>query len=275
LIPRAPGDKIKTDRRDAKRLARLHRAGELTAIRVPCPAEEGVRDLCRARQVAVRDLTRARNRMSSFLLRHSTVWRDGHTWTVKHRRWIDNRYFEDPAVRTAYAFYLGELTIREATLEAIEAELRTWLANELFADAVVRLGAYRGIEHIGALGLAAEVCDWRRFNTAGAFMNFTGLVPRVLQRRVHLAGRADPCRQRPRPQPAGGVGLGLPPSGPAIGAHPTSPRGSGPMVVARSWKAQQRLCARWRHLTARKDRQTTVAAVARELAGFVWAEMIA
>ena len=104
LIPRAPGDKIKTDRRDAKRLARLHRAGELTAIRVPSPAEEGVRDLWRARHVAVKEVTRARNRLSSFLLRHSVVWRDGSTWTVKHRQWVATRQFEDPAVRTAFGF---------------------------------------------------------------------------------------------------------------------------------------------------------------------------
>lgn len=277
LIPRAPGDKIKTDRRDAKRLARLHRAGELTAIRVPSPAEEGVRDLCRARRVAVRELTRARHRIGSFLLRHSVVWREGHTWTIKHHNWVATRYFDDPAVRVAYGFYLGELSAREATLDAMEAEIRTWFAHELFADAVTRLGAYRGIEHVGALTLATEVCDWRRFNTAGAFMNFCGLVPRE-----YSSGEST---WRGELTHAGNVNVRdqLVESAwsyryaPVLSARIKRRQdGADPMVIARSWKAQQRLCARWRHLAARKESKNTVAAaVARELAGFVWAEMTA
>lgn len=277
LIPRAPGDKVKTDRRDAKRLARLHRADELTAIRVPSPAEEGVRDLWRARKVAVKDLTRARNRIGSFLLRHSVVWRDGHTWTIKHRNWVATRQFDDPAVMLAFRFYLGELSAREATLEAIEAELKTWFAHELFADAVCRLSAYRGIERVGALGLASEVCDWRRFNTAAAFMNFCGLVPREYSS-GDSTWRGDLTH-------AGNVNVRdqLVESawayryGPVLSA-PIRRRQEGldPIVAARSWKAQQRLCSRWRHLAARKESKNTVAAaVARELAGFVWAEMTA
>jgi hypothetical protein len=87
------------------------------------------------------------------------VWRDGRTWTVRHRQWVVTRSFDDPAVWTAYAFYLGEVTTREVTLEAMEAELRSWLAHNPFADAVARLSAYRGIDHLGALGLAAEICE--------------------------------------------------------------------------------------------------------------------
>lgn len=277
LIPRAPGDKIKTDRRDAKRLARLHRAGELTAIRVPSPAEEGVRDICRAYKVAVRDRTRARNRIGSFLLRHSVVWRDGDTWTIKHRNWVATRCFDDSAVKLAYQFYLGELSAREATVETIEAELRTWFGHDLFAEAVTRLGAYRGIEHVGALVLATEICDWRRFNTAGAFMNFCGLVPRE-----YSSGDSTWRGQLTR---AGNVHVRdqLVESAwsyryaPVLSARiKRRQEGLDPMVTARAWKAQQRLCARWRHLAARKESKSTVAAaVARELAGFVWAEMTA
>lgn len=136
LIPTAPGDKVKTDRRDARRLARLHRAGELVAIRVPTPAEEGVRDLCRARQVAVRDRRRARQRLSSFLLRHSVVWRGGEAWTQRHEAWLSSRRFEDPAVARAYSFYRAEVVARDATVEAMEGELRPWFGHDLFADAV-------------------------------------------------------------------------------------------------------------------------------------------
>jgi transposase len=88
LIPNAPGDKVKTDRRDCRRLARLHRAGELVAIRIPTPAEEAVRDLCRARADMVEDRTRARHRLSKFLLRHGRAWRGGNAWTLTHERWL-------------------------------------------------------------------------------------------------------------------------------------------------------------------------------------------
>ena len=151
MIPRKPGDKVKTDKRDCRRLARLHRAGELTAVRVPTLAEEGVRDVCRARQVAVEDLSRARHRLGSFLLRHSVVWRGGSNWSLRHRQWVANRTFTDPAVRSAFSFYLAEVTTREASLDAMDAELAGWCHNELFADAVARLGAYRGIDTLGGV----------------------------------------------------------------------------------------------------------------------------
>jgi transposase len=95
LIPRAPGDRVKTDKRDCRRLARLHRMGELVAIRVPSEAEEGVRDLCRARGDLIEDRRRARQRLSAFLLRHGVVWRDGSAWTIKHLEWLGSRRFTD------------------------------------------------------------------------------------------------------------------------------------------------------------------------------------
>ena len=177
LIPTAPGDRVKTDKRDARRLARLHRAGELVAIRVPTVPEEAVRDLCRARADMVIDQTRARHRLGKFLLRHGRVWRGRENWTLKHRAWIAAQRFEDPALTTTFAHYRATLTAREAAVAAIEADLAPWFTRAPFADAVGRLGAYRGITSQGALTLASEVCDWRRFPAAGAFMGFCGLVP--------------------------------------------------------------------------------------------------
>ncbi len=107
LIPKAPGDRIKTDRRDARRLARLHRAGELTAIRVPSPQEEAVRDLCRARDDAVTDRTRARHRLSKFLLRHGQVWRGGNQWTLTHDRWLRSIRLGEPALQATFRHYPG------------------------------------------------------------------------------------------------------------------------------------------------------------------------
>jgi transposase len=110
LIPKAPGDKIKTDSRDCRRLARLHRAGELVAIRVPTIAEEAVRDLCRARADMLADRSRARLRLGGFLLRHGRIWRGGSTtWTVAHERWLLAQRFDDPALATTYARYRATL----------------------------------------------------------------------------------------------------------------------------------------------------------------------
>jgi transposase len=177
LIPTAPGDRVKTDKRDCRRLARLHRAGELTAIRVPTAAEEGVRDLCRARADMVIDCTRAKHRLGKFLLRHGRVWRAGENWTLRHRAWIAQQHFDDRAAETTFAHYRATLAAREAAVEAIEADLACWFTAEPFADQVARLAAYRGVTRLGALTLASEVCDWRRFPAAGAFMGFAGWCP--------------------------------------------------------------------------------------------------
>ena len=177
LIPKGSGDRVKTDRRDARRLAGLHRAGELTPIAIPTPAQEGVRDLCRTRGDMVQDLTRARNRLSGFLLRHSVVWRGGSKWTERHRRWLATVSFDDPAIETTYSHYLATVKLRDTELESVEADLVGWCTKDPFADQVPRLAAYRGVTRVGALCLAAEVFDWRRFPKARGFMSFTGLVP--------------------------------------------------------------------------------------------------
>lgn len=278
LIPTAAGDRVKTDKRDGRRLARLHRAGELVAIRVPSRAEEGVRDLCRARLVAMIDRRRARQRLGSFLLRHNEIWRGGRdAWTHKHHAWLATRRFDDSAVMSAFSFYRAEVTAREAAVDAMEAELAPWFDREPFAEAVRRLGAYRGIGPVGGLTLASEVCDWRRFPHASSFMAFTGLVPseyssgeRTWRGSLTRTGNEHVRRQ-------------LVESAWAYRYHAylsadlrRRQDGLPPEVIARAWRAQLRLCGRWRRLAARKDSTNTVtAAIARELAGFVWAEMTA
>lgn len=275
LIPTAPGDRVKTDKRDCRRLARLLRAGELVAIRVPTVAEEAVRDLCRARADMVIDATRARHRLGKFLLRHGRVWRGGVNWTLKHQQWIAAQRFDEPALQTTFEHYRATLDAREAAVRAVEADLTGWFAREPFADAVARLGAYRGVSHLGALTLAAEVCDWRRFPTAGSFMAFTGLVPSE-----HSSG--ERIRRGPITH-AGNVHLRTQlvesawayKSRPAVGAQiRRRQQGLDAQVIARAWAAQQRLTSRFRRLDARKSsRNVVVTAIARELAGFLWAEM--
>jgi transposase len=175
LTPKGRGDGVKTDKRDARRLARLHRAGQLTVIAVPNPAQEAVRDLCRTRGDMVEDLTRARNRLTKFLLRHSLVYRAGSNWTIRHERWLSGLHFDDKALASTFAHYRSTVQLRDRALEAVEDDLRGYFATDPFADAVARLGAYRGVTHMGALCLGAEVFDWQRFPTARTFMGFTGL----------------------------------------------------------------------------------------------------
>jgi transposase len=277
LIPRAPGERVKTDRRDCRRLARLHRAGELTAIRVPTEAEEAVRDLCRARADMVTDRTRARHRLVKFLLRHDRIWRDGDAWTVKHEQWLTRQRFDDPALQATYQHYRAVLAARDAELAAVEADLASWYTQGPFADAVARLATYRGVAQLAGLTIASEVGDWRRFATPRTFMGFTGLVPseyssgeKVARGHITKAGNAHLRTQliesawcyRHRPQ------LGL--------ALRRRQQDASPATIARSWTAQQRLCARFRRLSARKSSQGVVTtAIARELAGFLWAEMTA
>jgi transposase len=278
LIPTAPGDRVKTDSRDCRRLARLHRAGELVAIRIPTVAEEAVRDLCRARADLLADRSRARHRLSKFLLRHGRPWRGGTTaWTHAHERWLLGQRFDDPALAATYGHYRAVLDARDAQLDAIEADLATWYDRPPFADQVARLAAYRGVTRLGGLTLASEVADWRRFASAGQFMGFCGLTPSEYssgtstwrgpitkcgnaQLRTQLVESAWAYQHRPQ----------------ATLELRRRQAGVSPETVARAWKAQLRLCGRFRRLQARKNaKQLVVTAVARELAGFLWAEMVA
>jgi len=277
LVPRSPGDRVKTDRRDCRRLARLHRAGELTAIRVPTEAEEAVRDLCRARADMVADRTRTRHRLGKFLLRHDRIWRGGDAWTVKHEQWLTGQRFDDAALRATYGHYRAMLVARDAELAALEADLAHWYTHGPFAAAVARLAAYRGVAQLAGLTIASEVGDWRRFATARAFIGFTGLVPSeyssgesVHRGRITKAGNAHLrtqliesawCYQH-RPN----LGATL----------RRRQQQASPATAARAWATQQRLCARFRRLAARKtSRNVVTVAIARELAGFLWAEMTA
>lgn len=277
LVPKGPGDKVKTDRRDARRLAGLHRAGELTAIGVPSRAQEAVRDLCRTRADMVQDLTRARNRLTKFLLRHGVVYRGGSNWTFRHERWLSGLSFDDPALTATFGHYRSTVQLRDTALEAVESDLCPYFLTEPFCDAVARLGAYRGVTHMGALCLGAEVFDWRRFPSARTFMSFTGLTcsensSGLSERRgyitragnSHLRGQLCEAAWSYNHRPALGTTIAKRQEGVSMA------------TVARSWQAQTRLTSRFIRLAARKNVKSVVAAaVARELAGFLWAEMTA
>jgi len=247
LIPKAPGDRVKTDKRDCRRLARLHRAGELVCIRIPSIEEEAVRDLCRARAVIVEDRTRARHRLSTFLLRHGRPWRGGNAWTLTHERWLLAQRFDNPALAATYGHDRAVGDARDAQLLAIEADLAAWHDIPPFADAVHRLAAYRGITRLGALTLASEVGDWRRLGSGGRVLwVLRAGAKRVFQRGVDPAGPHHQDRQRPPARPAGGVGLGLPVPPRRRARAARTPAGPGPPGGGPCLAAQLRLCGRSR-----------------------------
>ncbi len=276
LIPRVPGDKVKTDNRDAVRLVRMLRAGELICIRVPTPAEEAVRDLCRARADMVCDLTRARNRLTKFLLRHGEVWTKAN-WSMEHRRWLAGRRFGEKALDLSYSRYLAVIDEREADLAGINEDLALYYERAPFADTVLRLSCYRGVDRLGALNVAAEVCDFRRFAKAENFAGFTGLVPseRSSGASVHRGAMTKSGNVHLRTQLIESAWSYR--HRPSVGARLAARQaGASAETIARAWVAQQRLSRRFAALSARKNIKSVVAAaVARELACFLWAEMVA
>jgi transposase len=277
LIPVAPGDRVKTDKRDARRLVRQFRAGELVAIRVPSRSEEAVRDLCRARGDAVEDLTRAKNRLGHFLLRHGRVWRGATTWTFKYRYWLSDQSFDHPALTVAFSRYRATVECREAELQALETELSAYLTQEPFATPVHRLCAYRGVDWLGALVLQAEVGDWRRFANGAAAGAFCGLVPSEYSsgdrvRRGSLTHTGNAHLRRQLIESAWAYT-----SGPSLGVTlRRRQEGVSPDTQARAWASQVELCRRFRALDKRKSvRGVVVAAIARRLIGHLHAEMVA
>ena len=256
-------------------MARLHRAGELTAIRVPTPAQEAVRDLVRARADVLGDRKRMQQRLSAVLMRHGRVWRGGSKWTLAHRAWIAQQVFEEPALTRVVATYRGGLAAREAELAAVEAELASWAVAPPLAPTVARLGAYRGIAQLTGMTLAAEVVDWRRFATARAFMGYCGLIPSEYSsgertRRGQIT-KAGPVGVRTALIEAAWAYQHRPGIGATLSRRQTD---ATPQTLARSWTAQQRLHAKYQKMTGRgKPPGVAVVALARELAGFVWAEM--
>ncbi len=178
LIPRRAGRRIKTDRLDARNLARLHRAGELTAIRVPSRSEEALRDLIRVREDLKDDRRRAQQRIKGFLLRQGRRCPgNSKGWSAKFDSWVRAQRFEDGAAQLAFDHYLQARGARAVQLAAIDSEIEAAVSAAPLAEPVGHLRCLRGIDTLSAATIAAEVCDFRRFRDAPSFMAFTGLVP--------------------------------------------------------------------------------------------------
>jgi transposase len=275
LIPRRAGRRVKTDRLDARNLARLHRAGELTSIRVPTLAEEALRDLVRVREDLKDDRRDTMRRVKSFLLRQGRRYPgQARGWTTKYDKWVHAQHFEEPAAEAAFRHYVATLDARGVELRAIDAEIEAACGRPPMDAAIGRLRCFRGIDSVSAVTIAAEVCDFHRFATATQFMAFTGLIPTehssgATERRGSITKTGNAHLRRVLVEAAWSYrhrpGIGI--------EHRRRSEGQPPDVRAYAWAAQLRLCARFRSLSLRRQHNVAVVAVARELGGFVWGMM--
>ncbi|AIO82697.1 MULTISPECIES: IS110 family transposase [Burkholderia] len=272
LIPKKPGERIKTDRRDSIKLARALRAGDLSAVHVPGIEDEAFRDLARAWVSAKDDLKQARQRLKSFLLSHGVRYPGKADWGSSYRRWVSQHSFSNEWQQLAFEEHRRTLGDRMAQCERLEAALRDSVVNWRFYPAVLGLQAMRGVQFTTAVGMLAEVGDLSRFEHPRQLMAWLGVTPSE-----HSSG--DKRRQggitktgnsyarkllieaawsyRHQARVSENIGR----------RHPGLPK----PIIDRAWDAQLRLCRRYRKLAARgKNANTAVVAVARELAGFIW-----
>ena len=272
-IPRASGDRVKTDRRDAELLVRLLFAGKLHAVRVPGAEEEALRDLVRAREQVRVDLMRCRHRLSKLLLRHGIRFEDGDAWTERHRQWLATVVLDWPAAQVTLLDVRGAIDALAHRRDELERQIVAMLASSPWRAQVGVLRCLRGVDTLSAVGLCAEVGDFHRFARAEQLMSYVGLVPAEnttgQQRRlgsITKTGTAHARRllveaawhYRPRPN---------------LGKALTERQAGQPQeAIAVAWTAQRRLHRTWTRLEQRGKRRTIIAvAAARELAGFVWA----
>lgn len=274
LTPLRPGDRVKTDRRDAIRLAQLLRAGELTPVWVPSEEDESLRDLVRARRFAKTDLKRERQRVASFLLRHGIdAPRGMQRWSKMFMRWLESLSFEHRATQVAFQEYLHAVREAATRVERLEAEIHSWATESSHAPVIKALQALRGIQELTAVTLVAEIGEFSRFRNPEQLMAYAGLVPRE-----YSSGLS--CR-RGGITKTGNTNIRFV-LGEAAWSYRYKPavkgrlrvrqQGVDPEVLRISLKAQERLHRKyWSLLTHGKQTTVAATAVARELLGFIWA----
>jgi transposase len=273
LIPKRPGDRIKTNRRDAVSLAKLCRADELTAVWVPDERHEAMRDLSRARQAAKKDLQGKRQQISSLMLRLGRIYPGKKTWGPAHMRWLAEQKLEHREQRIAFEELLEGIRQEGERVERLEKAIREAVPEWSLAEVVTALQAMRGIDLIAAVGVLAEIGDLSRFQNPRDLMGYLGLVPsesstgdRVKRGGITKAGNGRARRI-------------LIEAAWSYRYPPRVSRDKQPRVAAApkrvreiAWKAQTRLCGRFRSLELKGKRRTVIAtAIARELSAFIWA----
>ena len=278
LIPTRPGVQRKHDKYDASQLARLFRAGELTAVHVPTEAEERVRDLVRCRATFQREILKSRHYILKFLARRGFVFREGTNWRQPHYEWLRRlASAKSPLVaedRVVFGEYLALLEYKLARREELDKEIAALALTPALALRVARLQCFRGIDTHAAMVLATELVDWRRFSSARELMAYFGLVPREhssgeRQRRGSITKAGNSYVRHVLVQAAWSYRYA-----PKVGvALKTRQQEQDPRVVAHAWKAQHRAHKLFRRVSATRPSQVAVVAVARELVGFLWSVM--
>ena len=273
LIPRKPGDRVKTNRRDAVTLARLFRAGELTSVWVPHPVHEAVRDLVCAREAAAADLRKKRQQLLSLLLRHGHNFTGRVHWSLAHRRWLADQRFEHPAQQIVFQDAVDAIEDAAARLHRLDQQLVAIVPSWSMAPVIAAYQAMRGVSFIVAATFVAEIGDARRFDNPRQLMSFLGLVPseRSTGETVRRAGLTLAGNRRARRVLVEGAWTYR---YPARVSETLRARLQGLPKAVRdiAWKGQVRLCARYRRLVAAgKKTPVVVAAIAREMAAFLWA----
>lgn len=273
LIPKKAGDRVKTDRRDALSLARLHRAGELTAVWVPDQAQEALRDLTRAREDMKHLQQQARQRLSAFLLRHDRRFTGKCKWTQMHFRWLEKVKFEQPVQQIVLQEYIDAVHDCGKRVRGLDEQLERVARESVFWPVIEALMALRGVNLLSATTIVAEIGELHRFASAPQLMAYLGLVPSeyssgAKQSRGGITKTGNGHVRRLLIEAAWTY------RHPARKSAPLQRRAERTSAAVQdiAWKAQKRLCQRYRHLTARGKQSVKVStAVARELAGFIWA----
>jgi transposase len=267
LIPVRTGDRVKTDKRDAKKLVTLFRAGLLRFVAPPTVETEGLRDLLRCRDDLRCARTAARNRVLKQLLRHHRIYRDGTAWTKKHRAWVNSQRLDDPLSHLALEQILAHLDGIERQLDLLDTELERIAGQDRWAHQAQTLCRFRGVSTLTALGLIAEIGDFARFSHPRELASWLGITPTEYssgesQHRGHITLAGNKHARRLLVEAAWHY------------RHPPRRPATGPQPDDRAWQAQVRLHHRYRHLTQAGKRTTvTNIAIARELVGFLWAAM--
>ena len=272
-IPRAPGERIKTDRRDALLLARLARSGDLKAVRVPDIADEAIRDLVRAREDAVREQRNARHRLKALLLRNGIGYAGKASWTSAHLRWLASLKLPQPAQQIGFQEYVHSINESAARITRLEQALRDQLPTWALTPIVQALQAMRGVQLIAAITITAELQDFMRFEHPRKLMAYLGLVPSEhssgnKRRQGAITKAGNSAARRMLVEVAWHYRHDARVSPVIAKRHDQLPKA----VTDIAWSAQLRLTAKYKRLATRRVMKTkAVVAVARELAGFVWA----
>lgn len=271
-IKRAPGDRIKTDRRDALLLARAARAGELVSVTIPDERDEALRDLSRSREDAVRARLKARQQLKALLLRHGHRYTGKSSWTQAHERYLAQLSFGQPAQNIAFAEYRFAVRDAHERVERLTGSLRSELEHWRMRPVVEALMSLRGIDLIGAMTLVAEIGDFTRFARPRELMGFLGLIPSEHtsgshRRQGRITKTGNSHARRILVEAAWNYRF------PARVSPVLEARQQGQPKAVReiAWRAQLRLAQRYRKLAARQLPFNKICiAVARELSGFVW-----